>query len=82
MALQVPAFANGEPSPKFISTLQEGTLTTRDAVMVTLTFRPINAGFGKALRVMAWVTSAVRKTKDMTESSATSSIWRFIIIPP
>jgi len=53
-----------------------------DAVTVAVTSRPINAGFGKALRVMAWVTSAVRKTKDMTESSATSSIWRFIIIPP
>jgi hypothetical protein len=82
MALQVPAFAHGEPSPKFISTLQEGTLTTRDAVMVTATFWPTVAGFGEALRVMAWVTFTVRKIKDMTESSATSSIWRFIIIPP
>jgi hypothetical protein len=82
MALQTPALAHGKPSPKFISTLQEGTLVSRDAVMVIAIFWPTVAGFGEALRVMAWVTSTVRKTKDMTKSSATSSIWRFIIIPP
>jgi hypothetical protein len=82
MALQVPALAHSKLSPKFISTLQEGILITRDAVMVTLRFWPIKAGFGVALTVMAWVTFTVRKIKDMTESSATSSMWRFIIIPP
>jgi hypothetical protein len=52
MALQTPALAHGELSPKFISTLHEGTLVSRDAVIVTVTFWPTVA-VGDALRVIA-----------------------------
>jgi hypothetical protein len=80
--LQEPRFVNVSVAANLICTPHGAAEVGYVAVTVAVTFWPIAAGFGEALRVMAWVASAVRKIKDMTESNATSSIWRFIIIPP
>jgi hypothetical protein len=80
--VQEPRFVNDSVAANLICTPHGAAATGYDAVTVAVTFWPIAAGFGEALRVMAWVTLTVRRIKDMTESSATSSIWRFIIIPP
>jgi hypothetical protein len=80
--VQEPRFANVSVAANLICTPHGAAAGGYDAVTVAVTFWPIAAGFGEALRVMAWVKSTVKKINDMTESSATSSICRFIIIPP